>query len=107
MLCDISSVRAAFIIAVCTHITLQCRIHKVRGNSYPGAVSPSSFMFLSTYIDQMQMVTCGDNHSESLVNRTLGQRSRAVHVAVSQCHSAVFCTDQGIAVLLPQMKREV
>lgn len=53
------------------------------------------------------MVTCGDNHSESLVNRTLGQKSRAVHVAVSQCHSAVFCTDQGIAVLLPQMKREV
>lgn len=91
MLCDISSVRAAVIIAVGTHITPQCRILKVRGNSYPGAVSPSSFMFLSTYIDQMQMVTCGDNHSKSCVNRTLGQKSGAVRVTVS---ATVLCSVQ-------------
>lgn len=76
---------------MCTHITPQCRIYKVRGNSYPGAVSLSSLMLLSTYIDQMQMVTCGDNHSESLVNRTLGQKSRAVHVTMSV---TVLCSVQ-------------
>lgn len=94
MLCDISSIRTAVIIAVGTHITLQC--HTVRGYSYPRAVYPSSFMFLNTYIDQMQMVACEDNHSELLVNRTLDQKTRAVHLTVS---ATVLCSVQTRALL--------
>lgn len=61
-------------------------------------------MFLNTYIDQMQMVTCENNHSKSLVNRTLGQKTGAVCLTVP---ATVMCSVQGIAVSLPQFGREV
>lgn len=53
-------------------------------------------MFLNTYIDQMQMVICEYNHSELLVNRTLGQKTGSVHLTVS---ATVLCSVQTRALL--------